>query len=743
MAEYKIYALLIGINEYDYFEKEVGEFNLFGCIKDSQSIAEYLKESVEEAPTRLFIRNLNSPINSPKNSEGGASDCASEEFFLATRQQIVAGFQDFLTQATKDDIVLIYFSGHGLTYDQPKELWHLTQENNSKHQGQSLMCADTYTGEEKDWIPALKDWEIRWLMQQIAGKEEEKPYIIMLSDCCYSGGNTRDFDQSMGIKVRGISDSKLKSAPKKRSIKEFIFYQNSKETKKILKKQPERFTLPTVRHIALSAAHNYELAKEMDFEEGRFGIFTYFLLQTLRTTKNQISYRDLIKIIRAKTLHQISFQTPQLYAVNTEDADLPFLNGGVVKQAAYYLVRPLMGKEKEKYKENIGLMEGGSLHGIPRETEGITELIFIPPANKNLATTLPQKGHLIKVGPQSSIVQFDSTWTFSKDLPFLKAKIGSTPIPKTKVYLGIEGRNSKRKTNGLNLLKAALAHSPFLETVTQKKATQYRLLAYLHQGAEKYRITKMEQQKALVAPKIGFQSISANLLVKEMEHIARWERTLFLNNPNPTTIQPHDIELVAIDQNGTEWTDGFLELNATKDFTPELRLKIKMNNKKQVPLYCALVHLTSNYGIETNYLAPETHLGKKKYTDDTKKIRWKQWEIYALSHIEINGQTHPNGLPFGFTISDEKFQQGITTTDDHFKLIVSTEQFDARHLYQGSLASPKGVRDFSDLLAQNPLEALMQKIQTRKKKKKKKRKKGSTPPDWWTSLLTVRTTRIS
>ena len=740
MSKSKIYALLIGINEYDYFEEEAGEFNLDGCIKDSLAVADYLKETIANAPERLYISNLHSPKSKPKAE--AVPTCAAETFAQATRKNMIKGFREFLTQATAADTVLIYFSGHGLTYDQPKELWHLTPEKRNKQKGQSLMCADSYTGEGKGFIPTLKDWDIRWLMHQIAGKETEQPHIVMLSDCCHSSGNTRGFRKEVGIKIRGISDLKLKNIPKNRSIDEFVFYQNSKKTKKLLKKHPERFSLPQVRHFSMSAAHHYELAKEVDFEEGRFGVFTYFLLKTLRATKGQVSYRDLIKIVRTKTIQKITFQTPQYYATETADADLLFLGGAVAQEATHFQVRPMDKKTKKDFKETIGIMDGGSLHGIPLETEGLTSIAFAPSANKENAIKYPRKGHLIKVGVHESLVQLEAT-TFPENIPFLKATITSTPIPKTKVFITTEGKISKTITKGVQLLAAILEDSPFLQVVQKPSAAHYLLVVYFLDGQEKYRITKIDQIKALVAPKIGFNETTAAIFVKEMELIARWERTYNLYNPHSTTIKAKDIELIAIDEDGEEWRDNLIELTATENHIPQLKLKVKLKNKKQVPLYCALIHLTSNYGIETSYLPPETHLGKKKYKDVDKKIKWQQLEVFALSHIKVNGQLHPTGLPFGFTISDEKFQQGITTTDDHFKLIVSTEQFDARHLYQGDLANPKGDRDFGSLPIHSALDALFQEVQTRKKKKKKKKKDNSAQADWWTSMLTVRTTRIA
>lgn len=740
MGQSKIYALLIGINKYDYYEEKKGEYDLEGCVQDSMAMAAYLKETIANASERLFIQNLHSPKS--KTKEENPTDCAFEAFSKANRKNIIKGFQKFLTQATADDTVLIYYSGHGLKYEQPEALWHLSQEQNAIHQGQSLMCADAFTEKKGKWITAIKDWEIRWLMQEIVEKANGTPHILMLSDCCHSSGNNRDFNKASGIKVRGLSNLKSAKSAAIEDLKEFLFYQKSKKSKKLLKKTPSAFELPEARHIALSAANNYELAKEDNFPEGRFGVFTYYLLKNLRAAKGNINYRILTKLIRAQTANKVSFQHPQYYATFPADAESLFLGGAVAQQDKYYLLRPLKGTSKQ----DKGILDAGSLHGIPLIQEEKTEISIFPVQKAiNTATESVCKGYLTKVGAQESIVQLANGETFPTGQSFFKAVISAMPVPKTKVSLIIETDQptvaQPTLQHGMALLKKALLNNPFLAVVEKERLAQYHLYAYQFEGQEKYRITKKDQLKALVAPKIGFTEDTAALFIKEMEHIARWERTWDLQNPNPKIIQAGDIELVVLDKNDQPIqtnNNGLIELTATETAIPELKFKVQMHNQAQVPLYCALLHLSSNYGIETSYLDPETHLGKKDYLDGDKNITWEQWEAYAFSHISVNGENAEKGRAIGFTVPNEKFQQGIRTTEDHFKLIVSTKQFDARHLYQGNLQNPKGDRDFSQLPVNSALDALMQTIQTRTSTAGVK---STADGDWWTSLVTIRTTR--
>jgi len=685
MKKSKIYALLIGINKYEYFDSEEGEYDLEGCVKDSLAVGDYLKETVINGKERLFIRYLHSP--KPEKTEEKGINCASQTYFKASRKNILAGFQEYLTKAQPADTVLIYFSGHGLRQPIPEEMWRLDTRQDPEHKGETLMCADSFTWQGDEWVVDIKDWEIRWLIANIAGEDPEKaPHIVFISDCCHSSGNTRDFDTTSTLKVRGMEDVGLSSAPKSRSLDELIFYQKSEKIRKQLADNPSSFHLPEGRHITIAAAHHYELAKEHTFPEGRFGILTYFLLKVLRATKGNISYRDLTKLIRAKTVHEIDFQTPQYYATIPEDANQLFLGGNTLKTENYYTasLRQTAGS-----KQSI-IMDAGSLHGIPLIAEGITEVHLFP--NLKDPKTIPPnellKGKLIDVKPHKSIVELQNGTTFPPDQLLMKAVITAMPFPKTKVLLATESKGKSNKKNkvakGMTFLSQALQKSRFLEQVHDTPSAQYRLFAYQLEGQEKYRITKKDQINALVPPKIGFTKINAQTLIQEMEHIARWER------------------------------------------------KIKLNKKIAIPIYCALIHLSADYGIDTNFLPPDTILGQAAYTDDGKEIRFEQSEIYAL-HASLQGQVPPKEWYFGLKVPDKLLNRGIKTIKDHFKLIVSTQQFDARHLHQKALDIPTSDR-FSPPV-KGALDALLKQTHTRNNSNN-----SAEVADWWTTLVSIQTT---
>ena len=90
-----IYALLVGINEYEenvLLNNGTVRFpRLTGCVNDAMKIRALLQENAGASP--LFVREL---YNS-----------------LATKDNICSGFLNHLGQAGEGDQAVFYYSGHG------------------------------------------------------------------------------------------------------------------------------------------------------------------------------------------------------------------------------------------------------------------------------------------------------------------------------------------------------------------------------------------------------------------------------------------------------------------------------------------------------------------------------------------------------------------------------------------------------------------------------------------------------
>ena len=82
----RLYAMLVGINDYG---KEVGK--LRGAVNDVGHYRDFLQEHFDDQTLELLT----------------LTDAD------ATRENIIAGFRDFLGRATSEDVALFQYAGHG------------------------------------------------------------------------------------------------------------------------------------------------------------------------------------------------------------------------------------------------------------------------------------------------------------------------------------------------------------------------------------------------------------------------------------------------------------------------------------------------------------------------------------------------------------------------------------------------------------------------------------------------------
>jgi uncharacterized caspase-like protein len=113
-TEGKLYALLVGINNYP-----LGVSPLQGCVNDVEEVNKLLNNS---------FQRLSPQIVSLTNEQ-------------ATRQNIIDAFRTHLCQATVNDSVLFYYSGHGSREMHPKNFGKSSQPTKTKRL--CVMTADS------------------------------------------------------------------------------------------------------------------------------------------------------------------------------------------------------------------------------------------------------------------------------------------------------------------------------------------------------------------------------------------------------------------------------------------------------------------------------------------------------------------------------------------------------------------------------------------------------------------------
>ena len=162
----KIYALLVGINEY-----QGGVRGLNGCVNDVKNVLEFLRRRTQGGEYELHELVLTS------------GDRANPAEQRPTRQAVIDGFRQHLRQAGPDDIVFFYYSGHGSQEPAPPEFWRLEPDRLNE----TIVCYDSRAEGGCD----LADKEIAVLLSEVAEKDAQ---VITVFDSCHSGSISRDLD---------------------------------------------------------------------------------------------------------------------------------------------------------------------------------------------------------------------------------------------------------------------------------------------------------------------------------------------------------------------------------------------------------------------------------------------------------------------------------------------------------------------------------------------------------------------
>ncbi len=249
-----LYALLIGINEY--------ELNpLQQCVNDVKKVEGYL-DSLQGSFQNVFIKKL---INKE-----------------ATKTNILESITNFLVTAKDDDVVFMYYSGHGA-------LENSSGRFSDAHSG-TIECLVCYDKEEQKEIPfLLADKELRYAFS----KFKNNPHLVTVFDCCHSG----DIVRSFGKPHQDSRQRKLSSIFPSRVYSDFIFANEISEDN--VKSKKLASLIPYKNSVNISAC----LSSESSWEDAKGGVFTRYLLQLLNAKNNNINYLDITKWAKISLKH--------------------------------------------------------------------------------------------------------------------------------------------------------------------------------------------------------------------------------------------------------------------------------------------------------------------------------------------------------------------------------------------------------------------------------------------------------
>ncbi|KZP22899.1 hypothetical protein FIBSPDRAFT_930844 [Athelia psychrophila] len=307
-----LYALIVGINKYDFITK------LSGCVSDAESVEDFLTKDLQ-VPKQHII------------------SLRDEQ---ASRSAIIQAFGDLANdiRIKRGDPIFIFFAGHGSELPAPKG-W-AAGGSDSKIQALVPQDYNSSASDPKKLVYAIPDRTIGALINKIS--REKGNNITVIFDCCHSGSGTR-----------GGIDSKERTVELKNNtptdLDQHSWRQSADHGEALA---PGALYTGLESHVLLAACGAKEVATE--YGTPRRGRFTNAFIQLLRQEGvDKLRYFDVLD-----RLESIPNQNPQCEGKYSDrvffDAKSP---------PARRIVYPVQFKYG-KYR-----MEAGSAHGISAGAE--------------------------------------------------------------------------------------------------------------------------------------------------------------------------------------------------------------------------------------------------------------------------------------------------------------------------------------------------------------------------------------
>lgn len=627
MAEKKLHALLIGIDEY---APASNVSTLAGCKNDIGRINRFLEERVGDS--------YQDPIMLTDDG--------------ATKAEIINGFKTLKERAKTGDSILFYYSGHGSQAMTAFEFFDIEPDRLDE----TLVCYDSRTRGGSD----LADKELYVLISELASTGA---HITIVLDCCHSGSGTRDVNDETVRSRRVKTDSRPRSADRG------YFFESAPNLPASIS-PAGWFDLPEGDHILMSACRSEQTAKEMMIEGENRGIFSHYLLNALQSAGPEITYGELFS--RVKTLVQsgVAEQNPQLESAGNVNLNQPFLGGAIQELPGYYT---LAFEKNPETNQNIGwTINGGAVNGIIKINKGATTELAVFPFSATadeLAKSDQALGKIkvTEVEPGRSMVQ-----PISQNLPLdpaqtYKAVVTQTPVPPLEVVLKGDG-------DGCDLVRQALSTISPGEGPSLLVKEAAGAGGFFAVTAEKgtYTILRTQDGYPLVEgdAEAGYNAEVAKTVVKRLEHIATWHNRLQLHNPQ-SRIRPQDIEInIKVKQGMGEGSDGFYPLAQHQDFDLYCKglgggeqpiLDIQVTNKSSKALYCMPLVFTEAYEID-----PVVREVGGYWLQPNQSVKIRDGQVYTY-------------------ITQAQWDAGIQSLKHNIKLIVSTQPSQASDFELASL----------------------------------------------------------
>ncbi|MGH1339499.1 MAG: caspase family protein [Aureispira sp.] len=561
MAARKLYALLVGINEY----KRSLIPSLTGTHKDVANIQAYLQNTYRES-FELDLQVLQDEA--------------------ATRGNMIQGIEQHLGQAKEGDVAFFFFAGHG-SWLKRNEFFEALDYNS---QEKTLVCYDSRTSKKHD----LSENELLVLFNYVG---RNKATLLVVIDAAHATKFESAPYQTTRL-FEGIAQP--------RKLEHYLYDTTVKQNKfyyyKEFLKYKELQNKPAPSYVCFSACDRLEYATEN--ENG--GWFTQGLIQALSNSQTPQTYFQVYNALLSAMVCYPITQTPIFEAYNKFDVHKIFLTGAPSKE------KNKRFKITKAPDQTIYNIQFGAQLGFPidlqrsisfnlfaeeqaKTTVGTGEVQFLGMKDSPIHLSLPSMGYQ------------DHYWAELLDFTLTPLTVGFTGFQED---LDLLNQYLQQQDIAPVLFVPSTIDTPFY-LKWEEAETCYKLYEY---GRPVFLLAL--ERATLDDPNL------VELLLDKLAHLHQWRTTIALSNPKSalpkeditlkfTTPQIHnttDIQVVYT-QKGE---DHIIDLKSANDYPQKEYSKVilaieeersinydidLMNTSFLEDYYVAFLLISADYGV--------------------------------------------------------------------------------------------------------------------------------------------------
>ncbi|MCB0832474.1 MAG: caspase family protein, partial [Bacteroidetes bacterium] len=553
------------------------------------------------------------------------------------------------------DCCLFHFSGHGARSAAPEAFWGLEPD----HKLESIVCWDSRQSGGHD----LMDKELSYLVWQ-ASQGKDMPFITVM-DCCHSGDMRTAEEVQHDRKLEVVNVRTLRDFGGALPAEQFLGVEHYH------KSNTGQLIPPLGRRVHLGAARNTEYAKEVLVGGQSRGIFTYCLIEALEKTGPLISYADLLNRVNLRIRNSVKEQSSQLGASKAEDRNRGFLFSRIDTDKPSYLVA--WNKDLNNW-----ILNAGAVHGISAGDAESFTMLELTEDKRNVTVE--------SVQPNLSVINgmdgYDKKRTYV-------AIIKRRAVPKFKLAFSKDS-----DTVGMEILKRVVQAQSSDVIGIQDQYDDRDFIIHAKDGA--YFLSGLNDDRPIFQRVLNYTQETANIFLKDLEHVAKWQQVLNLYNPD-TGIRDGEVKIElkrlsaarkveemdddapmeVVDWQSEPAVFSYIN-NGGSLYKPALQLRICNTGFR--PLWFSVLYLGSDFSV-MNRLLPKQVLAPGE-------------ETWALDNA--------SGFPYR-TIPLQIDDERMASVNEFIKIIVSTEELDTDMHNQKGLVADRGDKR-AVVLRQSPKE---------------------------------------